>query len=152
MKCEKCIEQYLYKESEVELSFQARLHRFLCPSCRSEIERFSAALSMLKETEEIPAPRDFSEEIMLALEQEELPEVEKAMDLWKWVLVGVFIFFSIITGTVAKPYLAARGFHGELSILPLSIIFGILASAFGAFFIAENMERFSDFLHLKRPH
>ena len=151
MKCDKCIKEYLEQETPGDLSFRAKIHLLLCSSCRTEIERLDTAFALLRNVNEPPAPRDFTEVVMLALEEEESLEEKKEMDFWKWVTGGIVILVSVVIASIAEPYLTARGMYGDHYLLYMSIIFGVLLSVYGAFFIAGNLDDFSHRLNLKRP-
>ncbi len=156
MNCEECRKEFLESEEDSFVSITAVIHRFFCPDCRREIEEFGRAIELLRDDPDAEAPEDLSRIVLARISEQEGEEpLSTVVDqppgrLGRWLIAGGVLLFSPILAAIAKPYLVARGMHGNLFIIPISIVLGLSFSVYAAFFIGSHMDEISSLIHLKK--
>ena len=151
MNCKKIMDMvYEYDDSmPVLVNLYIRLHSIFCSDCAVEIERYHSARLFLHE-DFIPPSPGLEVSIMAKIQDEELPVPEDvfaapgSLSTRNWVFASLFILVSLVTAFFGLEYqqLAIEG--GISFILPMGITIGIGLTVFGAFFIAGNLEKFSE--------
>ena len=147
MKCNKAVEDYLKLENNSHIPFFLKIHILLCRECRGEVQRLRKVFKMLKDDSVYKAPYNFSASVMDIIRSESV-YVVKTISGFKWVTIGLIIFFSILLINFSDSFLWLKNEFGSDYTIPLSIVMGFIFTAYSAVLIGCNYEDIKKYLEL----
>ena len=147
MKCNKAVEDYLKLENNFHIPFILKLHLMLCRECRSEVVRLRKVFKMLKDDSAYKSPYNIRSSVMDIIRSESIYAV-KTISAFKWVMIGLIIFFSILLINFSDSFLWLKNEFGSDYTIPMSIVMGFVFTAYSAVLIGCNYERISKYLEM----
>jgi predicted anti-sigma-YlaC factor YlaD len=147
MKCSKAVEDYLKLENNSHTPFILKLHLMFCRECRNEVIRLKKILNMLKADSVYTSPYDIGVSVMDIIRKESI-YAAKTISGFKWVAIGLIIFFSILLINFSDSFLWLKNEFGSDYTIPMSIVMGFIFSAYSAVLIGCNYESIKKYLEL----
>lgn len=141
MKCEVFEERYDRSEEGAKLSPSLALHLARCPRCSARVELRRRALELYR----LPGPEpDIASRVLAVLPF--LPRPRRSVSLRDWILTGLVLAVSVILVPAQRVFSLVIAEYGNHWMLPFVLVFGLLVSIFGSFFIATHMDEFSSLI------
>lgn len=147
MKCSRAVEDYLKLENNSHIPFILRIHLMLCRECRTEVLRLRKVFKMLKEDSMYKSPFNIGASVMDIIRNESV-YAAKTISGFKWVTIGLIIFFSILLINFSDSFLWLKNEFGSDYTIPLSIVMGFVFSAYSAVLIGCNYEDIKKYLEI----
>lgn len=147
MKCEKAIEEYLKIEGHSHTPVILKLHLIFCSECRKEISRLKKLFVLISNDSLYKSSRDVTASVMDIIRRESIYTV-KTISGFKWVTIGLIIFFSILLLNFSESFLWLKNEFGSDFTIPLSIVMGFAFSAYAAILVGCNYEYMKKYLNL----
>lgn len=140
MKCSKIVDKYLDQEDMGVVPFRVRLHALRCSRCRQEIAQLRKEIKKLRTKAPFDMKRDLSDNIMYRIGLT-IIHVENRVSIAKWLSVGLVIFASIVLFSYSDYSIWVKEHFGSSFDIPMSMVLGLLISAYVLLFIGTNMEQ-----------
>ncbi|HOP64438.1 MAG TPA: hypothetical protein PK906_13740 [Spirochaetota bacterium] len=139
MKCNDAVEKFMELDDYRDIPFLLRLHFLFCRKCRGEVAAMTAALDILSSGSPYAAPRGLAGSIMNSILRQSLSHAGKISGV-KWVSAGTVIFMSILLINFSDSFIWLKQQFGSLYTLPLSIVLGLVLTAYLSFVVGCNYE------------
>ncbi|MDR2792907.1 MAG: peptidoglycan-binding protein [Treponema sp.] len=125
------------------------VHLVFCSSCAEEAHKLELAETVMKDLfPSLPVSSNFEESIMKQIDA--LPEISAhdaehmtELSLRGWVIIGVFMLFSLTTTFFGMDFEKVANSQGQAFLLPVGITVGALLAGYGAIFIGSHLEELS---------
>lgn len=147
MKCSKAVEDYLKLENFSHTPVLLKIHLMFCRKCRNEVLQLHKAFNMLKGDSIYKSHYDITASVMDIIRKESVYTV-KTISGFKWVTIGLIIFFSILLINFSDSFLWLKNEFGSDYTIPLSIVMGFVFTAYSAVFIGCNYEDIKKYLEM----
>ncbi|MDR0374370.1 MAG: peptidoglycan-binding protein [Treponema sp.] len=138
------------EEPSFFLFIKNSMHLLFCPACSKEARKLKMAEIAMKDFfPPLPAAANFEEALMEqidalpdmpAYEAERMTEVS----LRGWVIIGVFMLFSLTTLFFGMDFEKVASSQGQAFLLPVGIIIGGILTSYGALFIGSHLKELSE--------
>lgn len=139
MKCDNALERFMELDDYRDIPFMLRVHLFYCKKCREEAAAIIAAMDLLSAESPYTAPAGLPLIIMNRILDESLSHVGKVSGT-KWAVVGTVIFSSILLINFSESFLWLQEQFGSQYTLPLSIVMGLVITAYLSIVVGCNYE------------
>jgi hypothetical protein len=116
------------------------VHIFFCPSCANEVRRIKIANNLMTNCF-MPICPDISDSVMTVLRSEDIPETvepHRYIPLRAWVVVGLFLLFSLVSTIFGGKFLKFDD-SGTHSVV-LAITIGVIITVYGALFVGSHLD------------
>lgn len=147
MKCSKVVEDYLKLDNGSHAPFILKLHIMFCRDCRSEILRLKEVFDLMKNESVYKSPYDIKSTVMDIIRSESV-YTAKTISGFKWVTIGLIIFFSILLINFSDSFLWLKNEFGSDYMIPMSIVMGFVFTAYSAVLIGCNYEDIKKYLEI----
>ncbi len=138
-KCNKAVDKYLEIEDPSHIPFLIRFHMAFCRECRIEILRLKNLFVSLLNESSYEAEYSMTSSIMHLINNERNLNVKK-ISVFKWVTIGSVIYLSIVLINYSESFLCVKKELGSFYTISMSIVMGLLLSAYSVIFIGCNYE------------
>lgn len=147
MKCDRAIKEYLNHEDNSSMPLMLRIHLLLCRRCRKEISGLIKIFSQLKNDSSFKIPFDITSPVMNIIRTQNIPEW-KTISGAKWVSIGTVIFSSILLLNFSESFIWLKKEFGSYYTIPVSIVMGLVITAYFVILIACNYEYIKKYIGL----
>jgi hypothetical protein len=147
MKCDRAIEEYLKLDNSSCMPLMLRFHIMLCRKCRYEIKKLDMTFLLLRKDSPYYSPNNIALSVMNILRSGKVATCKTVSGL-KWVSSGAIIFSSIVLINFSESFIWLKKEFGSHYIIPLSIVMGLVLTAYSAILIACNYEYIKKYIEL----
>jgi len=147
MKCEKAVEEYLKIESQSHTPVILKLHIIFCSECRKEIYRLKKLFVLISNDSMYKTSRDITSSVMDIILRESV-YTAKTISGFKWVTIGLIIFFSILLLNFSDSFQWLKNEFGSDLTIPLSIVMGFVFTAYATVLVGCNYEYIKKYIDL----
>lgn len=147
MKCERAIEKYLDTDNNSGIPIMLRLHIISCTKCRREIKTLRSTFMQIRMEPPYKSHIDITRSVMNIIEAESITD-GKTISGFKWVSIGTIIFSSIVLINFSDSFIWLKKEFGSNYTIPLSIVMGLIFTAYAAILIACNYEYIKKYIEL----
>ena len=150
MKCDRAIEKYLDADNNSSIPIMLKLHIMSCAKCRREIKALHSSYMRIRKDSPYKSHVDISCSVMNIIMAEQIT-TGKTISGFKWVSIGTLIFSSIVLINFSDSFIWLKKEFGSNYTIPLSIVMGLIFTAYAAILIACNYEYIKKYidLHIK---
>ena len=148
--CDATLDTIYYADRDENVSLmkklQIKFHLLFCPSC-------GAARNKLQNVEAImmddffPPSSQFEDSFMEYLynetETEEETYAQAGFSFRSWVIIGVFVLFSLSTAFFGMNFIQISSSEGLSFLLPVGLTIGLVVTCYGALFIGSHLKELS---------
>jgi hypothetical protein len=145
MNCERIQQRFLEMDNRSIIPVSVQLHMLVCPKCRRDIAYLSSRFQALREEAPFDMDRDRCEEIMLTVFSS-VVHYDHHVTGFQWGAVGLVILVSLFLIPFSNSFGWLRNFFGAGLEIPLSIVLGLVFSAYALAGIFSNLEELKKFV------
>jgi hypothetical protein len=145
MKCDKAVNNYLKLDNNTQMPFLLKLHVIFCRDCRREISGLRNLFFMFKNDSSYKKSYDMSSSIMEIIRRESIYTV-KTISGFKWGLIGMLIFLSILLLNFSESFIWLKNEFGSDYTIPLSIVMGFILTAYSSIVVGCNYENIKKYI------
>jgi hypothetical protein len=131
------------------------MHLIFCSACAKEAHKLELAETAMKDFfPSPPASLDIEASIMEQIDAlPEMPardsEYVTGLSLRSWVIIGVFMLFSLTTTFFGMDFENVANSQGQAFLLPVGITVGAALTGYGALFIGSHLKELSEWFGLR---
>jgi hypothetical protein len=145
MNCEKIQKRFLEMDNRSMIPVSVQFHMLHCPKCRRDIARLNRQFQALREEAPFDMDRDRCEEIMRTVFGSAV-HYDHHVTGFQWGAVGLVILVSLFVIPLSNSFGWLRNFFGPGLEIPLSIVLGLVFSAYALAGIFSNLEELKKFV------
>ena len=145
MNCEKTQQRFLEMDNRSIIPLSVQFHMLFCPKCRRDIAFLNDRFKSLQNEAQYDLDRDRVEEIMLSVFHSAVRH-DQHVSGFQWSAVGLIILVSLFAIPFSTSFGWLRGFFGPGLEIPVSIVLGMVFSAYALAGIFSNLEELKKFV------
>lgn len=145
MNCEKIQQRFLEMDNRSIIPVSVQFHMLFCPKCRRDIAFLNDTFRSLKNESQYDMDRDRVEEIMLSVFHSTVRH-DQHVSGFQWSAVGLIILVSLFAIPFSTSFDWLRHFFGPGLEIPVSIVLGLVFSAYALAGIFSNLEELKKFV------
>ena len=152
MKCSDAMQKFMELDDYRMMPAGLRLHLLLCRKCRRECAELQKVFLSLTSSAPYKAPLNIVSSVMSVIFANE-SYVERRVSGLKWVAAGSVIFSSIFLINFSETFIMLREHFGSFFIIPMSIVLGLVITAYAVILIGCNYEyikKYIEQIHITR--
>ena len=146
MNCEKTQQRFLEMDNRSIIPVSVQFHMLFCTKCRRDITVLNDQFRSLRNEAPFDMDRDRVEEIMLSVFHSAVRH-DQHVSGFQWSAVGLIILVSLFLIPFSNSFGWLRNFFGPGLEIPLSIVLGMVFSAYALAGIFSNLEELKKFVH-----
>lgn len=147
MKCDKAVEKYLKLEDFSHMPVILKLHLMFCGECRREISRLRKTFVFLKNDSLYKSPFDITSSVMDIIRSESV-FAAKTISGFKWVTIGLVIFFSIFLINFSDSFVWLKNEFGSYYTIPMGLVLGFVLTGYSVILMACNYEYIKKYIDM----
>jgi hypothetical protein len=148
MTCNNCMERLTALDNGDHIPLMVAFHLSRCPDCEKSWLVMTAAYSHMHEQIE-RCKVELVDTVMDTLEKNRMENsAREGISLKIWLGAGIVILAAMFFSTFAEPFVMARTSLGDLFLMPIGLLFGIVLSVYLVIFIISNMAWLTRFIKI----
>jgi hypothetical protein len=153
MNCEKIQRKFLEMDNRSIIPLSVQFHMLYCSKCRRDIAYLNSQFLSLRSQAPFQMDRNRVEDIMLAVFKSDA-RYDHHVSGFQWGFVGFIILVSLFIIPFSNSFGWLRNYFGAGLEIPLSIVLGLVFSAYALAGIFSNLDELKKFVSNlpKRPH
>lgn len=147
MRCEDFLSRYDHIEPGRRMGFRMRRHLVSCASCKRHVEAVDTVLGALRDAESATCERAgerLEDRVMAAIRL--MPPPQRDFSVRDWIIAGSVIATSMLLIPLGEYFARFNEAFGARYTLPLSLVLGIVLTAYGALFVGTHMDEVQGFV------
>jgi len=145
MNCEKTQQRFFEMDNRSIIPVSVQFHMLFCPKCRRDIIFLNEKFRSLRDETQYDMDRDRVEEIMLSVFHSGVRHYQHVSG-FQWSAVGLIILVSLFLIPFSNSFGWLRNFFGPGLEIPVSIVLGLVFSAYALAGIFSNLEELKKFV------
>jgi hypothetical protein len=145
MNCETTQKRFLEMDNRSIIPVSVQFHMLFCSKCRRDIAYLNSQFASLRDEAPFSMDRDRCEEIMRTVFSSGV-RYDQHVSGFQWSAVGLVILVSLFVIPLSNSFGWLRNFFGPGLEIPLSIVLGLVFTAYALAGIFSNLEVLKKFV------